>query len=110
LWARNAVPSREGSWVNSFRLWISLNAVDAIVTSLCLSLGMSEANPFLRIAAVTHGTAPMLGLKMLLALLIGVLVWKRGSRRMRTALNIGMALILIANCILVCKPLWSMNA
>ena len=110
LWSAKAAPKREGSWVNSFRLWLSLNALDATVTGLCLSLGMSEANPFLKMAALTHGTAPMLALKMALALLIGLLVWKRGPRRMKSALNMGMALILIANCILVSMPLWGLTA
>ena len=109
FWARQAAPTRQASWVNSFKLWISLNALDATVTGLCLALGMSEANPFLKMAAVTHGDAPMLALKMTLALLLGVVVWKRGTRRMRSVLNIGMSLILIANSALIFRPLWLMN-
>ena len=109
FWARQAAPTRQASWVNSFKLWISLNALDATVTGLCLALGMSEANPFLKMAAVTHGNVPMLALKMTLALLLGIIIWRRGSRRLRSALNTGMALILIANSVLIFRPLWLMN-
>ena len=96
-------------WSNSITLWILLNALDTAITWLCLSLGMSEENPFLEVAAQTHGEGFMLSGKMILALLIGVLLWRRGTRRMKGGLNLGMTLIVIMNCLLVGGPLWSLN-
>ena len=96
-------------WSNSIALWMSLNALDATITWLCLSLGMSEANQFLSIAAQTYGEGFMLITKMSLALLLGILVWRRGIRRMKGGLNLFMALIVILNCLLVWRPLWSLT-
>ena len=101
--------SGDRHWTNSFMLWISLNVVDAAITWQCLSIGGYEANPFLRLAALTHGDGLMLVGKLVLALLIGALVWRRGTRRLKGFLNLGMTLVLIANCVLICKWLWSLN-
>lgn len=93
-------------WSNSITVWISLNALDTAISWLGLSLGMSEANRFLHLAAQTYGVGFMLIAKMSLALLLGILVWKRGSRRMKGSLNLGMASIVIVNCLLMWRPLW----
>jgi len=96
-------------WTNSITIWILLNALDVAITWLCLSLGMSEANPFLKVAAQTHGEVFMLFGKMALASLIGVLVWRRGTRRLKGGLNLGMALVVITNCLFVGRTLWSLS-
>jgi hypothetical protein len=85
-----------------------LNIADMATTWLCLSRGMAEGNPFLKMAIATHGVGIMLVVKISLALLIGLLVWRRGPLRMRSALNLGMALVLIATCALVYRPFWSL--
>jgi hypothetical protein len=85
-----------------------LNVADMAITWLCLSRGMNEGNPFLKMALGVHGVAFMLILKMGLALLIGLLVWRKGSPLIKSALNLGLVLILIANCALVCRPFWSL--
>jgi len=96
-------------WTNSITIWILLNALDTTITWLCLSLGMSEVNPFLKVAAQTHGDGFMLFGKMALASLIGVLVWRRGTHRLKGGLNLGMALIVITNCLFVGRTLWSLS-
>jgi hypothetical protein len=85
-----------------------LNIADMAITWLCLSRGMYEGNPFLKMAIAIHGVDFMLMVKMSLTLLIGLLVWRKGPLRVKSALNLGIALVLIANCALVCRPFWSL--
>lgn len=99
-------PLEDEHWGSSITVWLLLNILDTGTTWLCLSLGMSEANPFLGLAAQTYSDGFMLLAKMSLALLLGILVWGRGGRRMKAGLNLGMALVVIANCVLVGRPLW----
>jgi len=96
-------------WSNSLGAWLALNALDTLVTGLCLSRGMREANLFPHLAIETYGTGFMIAAKMGLALLVGILIWKLGPLHLRASLNVGMSLILIVNCILVGGPLWSLN-
>ena len=96
----------ERHWTNSFVLWISLNFMDAAITWYSLSLGAYEVGPFLRFAAQTHGDIWMLLIKMALALLFGILVWSKGSRRLKGILNTGMSLVVIVNCVFVCRMIW----
>ncbi len=96
-------------WTNSFILWLSLNILDCLTTWQCLAIGGYETNPFLQLAARTHGDGLMLAGKFTLAFLIGIMVWNRGSRRLKGLLNLGMTLVLITNCVLLCKPLWLLN-
>jgi hypothetical protein len=103
---RFVLSPRERHWTNSLALWLVLNALDSIVTWYTLSLGGHEANPALRLASYAHGDVIMLAVKMALALLIGLLVWRRGSRRLRGTLNLGMSLVVIANCTMVLQPIW----
>jgi hypothetical protein len=35
-------------------------------------------------------------------------VWRRGPLRMKSALNLGITIVLIATCALVCRPFWSL--
>lgn len=96
-------------WTYSFILWVSLNILDCATTWQCLLIGGYEANPFLRLAADTHGDGLMFVVKLTLALLLGAVVWRKGTRRLKGFLNMGMTLVLIANCVLVFKPLWLLN-
>ena len=98
--------SNDRHWSNSITIWILLNALDTAITWECLLIGMREANPFLGLAAQTHGEGFMLLGKMVLALLLGVLVWRHGTRRLKGMLNLGMALVVITNCLLVGRALW----
>lgn len=100
---------RDRHWTNSLPLWLALNALDSMVTWYTLSLGGYEANPVLRLAGHTHGDAAMLAVKMSLALLIGLLVWRRGSRRLRGTLNLGMSLVIIANCAMLFRSMLLSN-
>jgi hypothetical protein len=103
---RLVLSPRERHWTNSLTLWLVLNAFDSAVTWYTLSLGGYEANPVLRLASYAHGDAVMLAVKMALALLIGLLVWRRGSRRLRGTLNLGMSLVVIANCAMLLQRVW----
>lgn len=107
-WMKRLFSLDDNHWTNSFTLWMSLNIADMAITWLCLSLGMSEANPFLDMAIETHGVGSMPVVKISLALMIGLIVWRRGSLRMKGALNLGITLVLIVTCALVCLPLWSL--
>jgi Domain of unknown function (DUF5658) len=69
---------------------------------------MYEGNPFLKMVIATDGVGFMLVVKMSLALLIGLLVWRRGPPHMKSALNLGIALVLIVTCALVWRPFWSL--
>ena len=69
---------------------------------------MHEGNQFLKMAIATHGVDFMLMVKMSLTLLIGLLVWGKGPLRVKSVLNCGLALVLLANCALVCRPFWSL--
>src|SRR4030042_4645798 len=106
-WLERLFSVDDNHWSNSFTLWMSLNIADIAITWLCLSRGMSEGNPFLKIAMAIHGRGIMLAVKISLALLIGLLVWRRGPLHMRSALNLCMVLVLITTCALVCRTLWS---
>jgi len=99
----------ERHWTNSLALWVSLNALDSALTWQTVSLGGYEANPFLKLATQSYGDAFMLVMKMALALLFGVLVWRIGSRRFRSVLNLGMSLVVITNCIFLCRPMWLLH-
>ena len=103
------ISADEAHWSNSFGAWLALNAIDTFVTWLCLSKGMLEANLFPKLAMVTYGRDFMMAAKMGLALLIGILVWKRSPSVFRGILNLGMAIILIVNCIFVGEQLWFLN-
>jgi len=106
---RLVLSPNERHWTNSLSMWLVLNALDSLVTWHTLSLGGFEANPALRLASYAHGDAIMLAVKMALALLIGLLVWKRGSPRLRGTLNLGMSLVIIANCAMLMLPTWQGN-
>lgn len=106
---RFVLSPRERHWTNSLPLWLTLNALDSMITWYTLSLGGYEANPVLRLVGYAHGDAIMLAVKMSLALLIGLLVWRRGSRRLRGTLNLGMTLVIIANCAMLLQPIWQGN-
>jgi hypothetical protein len=69
---------------------------------------MHEANPFLKMALAIHGVYIMLMVKISLALLVGLLVWRRGPPLIKSALNLGLVLILITNCVLVWRQFWSL--
>ena len=107
-WLKRLFSLDDNHWSNSFTLWMSLNIADMAITWICLSRGMSEANPFLKMAITTDGAGIMLMVKISLALLIGLLVWRRASLRIKSALNLGIALVVIANCALVWRPFWSL--
>jgi hypothetical protein len=78
------------------------------ITWLCLNRGMHEANPFLKMAIAIHGVYIMLIVKIILALLVGLLVWRRGPPHMKSALNLCICVVLITNCVLVWRPFWSL--
>ncbi|UCC59751.1 MAG: hypothetical protein JSV02_08385 [Dehalococcoidia bacterium] len=99
----------ETHWTNSFALWIVLNSVDSAITWRILSLGGSEVNPFLSLAAQTYGYDYMLAGKMMLAVLLGMLVWRKGSRRLKSTLNLGINLVVIINCCLLFQPMWLLH-
>lgn len=101
--------SKEGHWSSSLTVWLILNCLDAAITWLCLSEGMTEANPFLTLAIQTGGLRFMIAAKISLALLFGILIWGRGRHFLKSGLNLGMALIVIVNCLLVAGPYWSLN-
>ena len=103
------LPSERDHWTYSFALSICLNTVDSAITWISLSLGAYEAGPFLRFAANTYGDDHMIAVKMLLALLLGILVWRKGSHRLKGILNLGMATIGIVNCVFLCRMLWMHN-
>ena len=93
-------------WTNSFALWVMLNGADALLTWQCMSIGGHELNPFLGLAMQTHGDVAMLFGKMALAVLFGALVWRWGSRRLKSTLNLGMNVVVIVNCLFLLKPMW----
>jgi len=96
-------------WTNSLALWITVNVVDSAITWISLSLGSYEAGPFLRFAAQNYGNDSVILVKMVLALLIGILVWKNGSYRLKGFLNLGMTAIALVNCIFLCRLMWMHN-
>ena len=106
---RRVFSSKEGHWSSSLTVWLILNCIDAAITWLCLSEGMTEANPFLILAIQTGGLRFMIAVKISLALLIGILIWKRGNHLLNNALNVGMTLIVILDCLQVAIPFWSIN-
>ncbi|MDY6892361.1 MAG: DUF5658 family protein [Chloroflexota bacterium] len=102
------LPSAIKNLRDSFALWLLLNSLDVAITWLGFLLGMQEGNPFLRIAADTYGPAIMLLMRITLAVLLGILVWKRESLtfNLKILLNTGMFVVILVNCVLVGVQLW----
>ncbi|MFC1848558.1 DUF5658 family protein [Chloroflexota bacterium] len=96
-------------WTNSFVLWVTLNGVDSLLTWQHMSIGGHELNPFLGLAIQTYGEGAMLIGKMALAVLFGTLVWRWGSHRLKSTLNLGMNVVVIVNCLFLLKPMWLLH-
>jgi hypothetical protein len=107
---RVVLSTDERHWSNSLGMWLALNALDAVTTWLCLSAGMCEANPLLGLISRAGGDSTMLVGKMLLAVLVGLVVWRVGTCSVRGLLNLGMSIVLIINCFFAWKVFWLLNA
>lgn len=85
----------------ALRYWIGLNAADALVTAVAISLGAAEANPLLRLFALRLGMSGMLFVKALFAIALGGVIWQRGKVRMLTVMNYAMLVVLLFNMLMI---------
>jgi hypothetical protein len=93
-------------WTYSLVVWVLANLADCLITWQALSIGGYEANLFLRLAEQTYGDHYLYITKMSLALLLGIFVWGRVHWRVKGFLNLGMSMVVIANCTLLFQPIW----
>ena len=83
------------------RYWIVLNAMDAVLTGLAISLGALEANLILNLFAARIGIAGMLFVKTLMAISIGGVLWERGMFSALSKLNVAMIGVVIYNMLVI---------
>ncbi len=81
--------------------WIGLNAADAILTGLSVSLGAVELNPFLAAVASSFSIERMLLIKVLLAVALGGAMWRRGKRRILQIMNSAMVAVVMYNALII---------
>lgn len=87
--------------VLSLYLWIALNGMDALLTWRGIPMGAFEVNPAL--AALAHHTSvpTMLLVKLLIASLIGVAIWRRRKVLVLTTLNVLMLGVVTFNAVVI---------
>ena len=83
------------------RYWIGLNAIDAVLTGLAISLGALEANVILNLFAASIGITGMLFVKTLMAISIGGVLWERGMFIALNKLNIAMLGVVAYNMLVI---------
>ena len=81
--------------------WIGLNAADALLTGLSLSLGAMEINPFLGSIAQALSLERMLLIKLLFAVAIGGALWNRRALRMMRVLNWALVAVVAYNALII---------
>ena len=81
--------------------WIGLNAADALLTALSLSLGAMEINPFLGSIAQALSLERMLLIKLLFAVAIGGALWNRRALRMMRVLNWALVAVVAYNALII---------
>ena len=83
------------------RYWIGLNAIDAVLTGLAISLGALEANVILNLFAASIGITGMLFVKTLMAISIGGVLWERRMFSALNKLNIAMLGVVVYNMLVI---------
>ena len=80
--------------------WIGINAADALLTGMSLSLGGLEFNPFLGTIALALNLEQMLLIKVLLAVAMGGVLWQRSAFRTLRLLNWAMVMVVMYNALI----------
>ena len=81
--------------------WDGLNSIDAVLTSLALGLGASEANVILNLFAASIGITGMLFVKTLMAISIGGVLWERRMFSALSKLNLAMLGVVVYNMLVI---------
>ncbi|MBI4338856.1 MAG: hypothetical protein HY680_02760 [Chloroflexi bacterium] len=85
----------------ALRYWIGLNAADALLTAVALSMGAMEGNPVLTLFALRLGIPGMLFVKALFAIALGGVIWQRGKVRMLMIMNYVMLAVILYNMLTI---------
>ena len=85
----------------ALRYWIGLNAVDALLTGLAISLGATEANVLLNLLATSIGITGMLFVKTLMAISVGGVLWERRMFSTLSKLNFAMIAVVVYNMLVI---------
>jgi hypothetical protein len=83
------------------RVWIGLNALDAILTWISFAMGAAEGNILLSSLASFKGPERMLFAKFFLAILMGSIIWRRQKWNLWPWLNWGMVGVVIWNMMII---------
>ena len=78
-------------------LFILANITNSLTTSASLASGGVEANPIISMMMAQFGVSGALTLKVLIATLAGLALYRRGRIGMLTVLTVGLVLISLAN-------------
>lgn len=78
-------------------LWLALNALDALTTTVGLRLGALEGNPLTAGLIASTGEVATYTVKLLVALVVVGLLCKLGRRPLFKWVNMVMAVIIISN-------------
>ena len=81
--------------------WVLLNAVDALLTGLAMSLGATEANPILNLFAADMGIIGMISTKTLMGVWIGSVLLDRKMLGALRKLNFAMLGLVIYNMLVI---------
>lgn len=81
--------------------WIGLHAADTALTLLGLDLGAIEGNPLLNMVAEHIGYLSTLLGKVLVAGVIGFIVWRLRKRHMLAVMNYAMVCTVVFNMLVI---------
>ena len=79
------------------RVWLIFNGLDVLTTHLALRMGAVEANPIASGLNAAVGEAGGYGLKLFLAVVVALLVYRTGKVVLFKWLNLGMGVIVLFN-------------
>ena len=79
------------------KVWLVFNGLDVVTTHLALQVGAVEANPLLGELKSTLGEAAGYALKLLLAVIVAVLLYRTGRAFLFKWLNTGLGLVVLFN-------------
>ena len=83
------------------RVWIGLNALDAILTWIAFAMGAAEGNALLSSLASFKGPERMLFAKFFLAILVGSIMWRKQKWQLWPYLNWGMVGVVVWNMLII---------
>ena len=98
---KNTAKSRPEADRIVLRIWIGLNAFDAILTWIAFAMGAAEGNAFLNSIAAIKGPERMLLIKFLSAIFIGSVIWRTKRWHVWPLLNWAMVGVVVWNMLVI---------